>query len=249
MRLGKRPQMLGLAGPTRVLPHRRAVFAASAIAVALSIGIANPVRAQPDGIFRAQTGRWLIAAPNGMPGCIVTLDAGRTIGGRVIRGVESCAQSLPLIANAAAWDLGEGVVLRDATRKTIATFVEDDTAILADRRQNLLMVPAVRGVDRLPHVEAVFGHWVLRRPGGAPMCRVTFTERTSQPGTDTRALTRASDCDSSIARLKLASWRIEGPYLMLYGSDGESLGFAYTAEGFAKRKAEGGRPLLMQRAR
>ena len=233
----------------QVPQHGRAALAGFAIAVALSSGMASPVHAQADDLYRAQTGRWLIAAPNGQPGCIVTLDSDRTIGGRVIRGVESCAQSLPLIASAAAWDLGEGVVLRDATRKTVATFNEDDTAILTDRRQNLLMVPAVRGVDRLPHAEAVFGRWEIRRPGGAPMCLVTFTERTSQPGQDTRALTLASGCDGAIARLKLASWRIEGPHLVLYGPDGESLGFALTAEGFAKRKAEGGRPLLMQRAR
>jgi hypothetical protein len=217
--------------------------------VMLAAGMASPALSQSEEIYRAQTGRWLIAATNGQPGCVVTLDAGRAIGGRVIRGAESCARTVPIIASAAAWDMGEGVVLRDATRKTLATFSEDETAILTDSRQKLLMVPAVPGVDRLPHADAVFGRWEMRRPGGPPLCTVTFAERPTQAGADTRPLTLAPGCDSAVSRLKLASWRIEGPHLMLYGPDGDSLGFALTAEGFAKRKAEGGRPLLMQRAR
>jgi hypothetical protein len=210
---------------------------------------APPALAQSEDIYRAQAGRWLIAARNGQPGCFVTLGLARAIGGRSLELGTDCAQRVPAIANAAAWDIGEGVVLRDPTRRTVATFSEDETAIWTERKHDLLMVPAMQGVDRLPHARAVFGAWIMRRPGGPTLCEVTFLDRAPAGGQESFALTLKPGCDSAVTRLKLASWRIEGPALLLYGQDGESLGFELTASGYAKRKSEGGRPLLMERAR
>jgi hypothetical protein len=95
----------------------------------------------------------------------------------------------------------------------------------------------------------VFGAWILRRPAGPALCEVTFLDRVPPGSRESFALTLKPGCDGAVTRLKLATWRIEGPALMLYGQDGESLGFELTASGYAKRKSEGGRPLLMERAR
>jgi hypothetical protein len=217
--------------------------------IALGVSGAPPAVAQSEEIYRAQAGRWLIAARTGEPGCVVTLGLARAIGGRAIEMGQDCAKRLPVIANAAAWAIADGVILRDATRRTIARFSEDETAIWTERNQDLLMVPLTQGVDRLPVARAVFGAWTMRRPGGPAICEVTFLDRAPPGGQESFALTLRPGCDAAVTRLKFASWRIEGPNLMLYGNDGESLGFELTASGFAKRKAEGGRPLLMEKAR
>ncbi len=215
-----------------------------ALALAMTAGQAA---AQSRDVLAAQAGRWLIAPASGEPGCVVTLEMAHAIGGRAVKAAPECASRLPAIANAAAWSMADAVLLLDATRRTVARFTEDETAILEDRERGLLMVRPRAGVDRLPHASAIIGSWTLRRPGGLPICEAAF-ESAAAPGAEgARRLVLRTGCDQALARLRLASWRVEGQTLFLYGDDGSSLGFVLTPAGFAKRAEEGGRPLVMER--
>ncbi len=225
-------------------------WVATLLAVAgLSLAAARPAFAQSTEILRAQTGRWLVAAQDGKPGCVLTLEMATTIGGRAVTVAPGCEGRMPSIADAAAWDLSDGLILRDPTRKVVARFSEDETAIWRDAERDFVMVKARAGVDRLPHAPAIFGAWTMRRPDGPVLCEVSFFDRPPPGGQESFALTLRPGCDAAVTRLKLASWRIEAPYLMLYGTDGESLGFELTANGFTKRPQAGGRPLLLQKKR
>jgi hypothetical protein len=218
--------------------------------IAVGLMQASQVVAQSDDILSAQAGRWLVAPTDGRPGCIVTLEMTNAIGGRTASAAANCAESLPPFANLAAWVLGaSGLALIDPTRRPLARFTEDETALLHDKERNLMLVRPVSGVDRLPHASAIFGDWTMRRPGGPALCSVSFAQRPPAGGQESNALTLKPGCDPAVARLKLASWRVEGPNLMLYGNDGSSLGFVLTATGFTKRPEEGGRPLVIERAR
>jgi hypothetical protein len=104
------------------------------------------------------------------------------------------------------------------------------------------MVRALPGVDRMPLAATVFGTHDMVRPGGPTICTLALL-KTLPDGVEGYALTLMPGCDKAVAGLKLASWRIEGPYLMLYGPDGQSLQFVPTPRGFAKSEIEGGKPL------
>ena len=223
----------------------------AAILVALSL-LAVPARAQdvsPD-ILRGYLGAWLVAGDDGKPGCRVTLAAGRTVGGRQATPEPACAARLPRVAQAASWSIESGVILRDAARKPLLAFIEDETTTMKTREGSpaYYLVQAKAGVDRAPHAPALSGRWSLERPGGPALCVAVLRDRPAPGAEESFGLAIEPGCDAAVARLKLASWRIEDFRVMLYGRDGQSLAFEPGPDGrFEKVAEERGRPLLMRR--
>lgn len=203
------------------------------------------------GIVRSLAGSWLVAPLNGAPGCRVTLVASQAVGGHGLTPGPECATRVPVLATAAAWHPVGGISLLDAARRPLIRFEESEDASYsaAEPAPGYVLVRAPAGVDRVATAADVFGDWVMRRPDGEVVCRVHLSNRPPPRGQESYAVrVAAQGCQTGVTRLRLASWRIEAPKLVLYGVDGNSLSFLRTATGFTKDPAEGGRPLLMERS-
>ncbi|MDP3546288.1 MAG: AprI/Inh family metalloprotease inhibitor [Phreatobacter sp.] len=219
----------------------------------LVMGFGLPAGAQgiDPGILRSLAGTWLVAPADGAPGCRITLATTQAIGGYGLTVSPACAQRVPAIANAAAWSPVEGISLIDPARRTLLRFRENEDASYSamEPAPGFVLVKAPEGTDRVPNARDAFGDWVLRRPDGEVVCRLHLSDRPPPGGQESYAVrVPAQGCQPAVTRLRLASWRIEAPKLVLYGLDGNSLSFLLTATGFTKDPAEGGRPLLMERA-
>lgn len=222
-------------------------------ALVLALGLAGPASAQgidPD-VLRSLAGSWLVAPADGRPGCRITLATRTTIGGHGLTAAPDCAARLPLVAQAAAWSPMEGLRLFDPTRRLLLQFRENEDASYSAMEPDpgYVLTRAPDGVDRVPNARDAFGDWVMKRPDGEVVCRVSLLNRPPPGGQESFAVrVTAAGCQPGVLRLKLVSWRIEAPKLMLYGSDGGSLSFFLGPAGFNKDPAEGGRPLVMERA-
>jgi len=204
------------------------------------------------GILRSLAGPWLVAPASGEPGCRITLSTATTIGGYGLTVAADCAQRVPAIAAAAAWSPVDGISLTGPTRQTLLRFRENEDASYSamEPAPGFVLVRSSEGIDRVPHARGAFGDWVLRRPDGETVCRIHLSDRPPPGGQESYAVRlTAQGCQPAVTRLRLTSWRIEAPKLVLYSRDGQSLSFLLTATGFAKDPGEGGRPLLMERAR
>lgn len=217
-------------------------------ALAALLLLAGPAAAQDESpdILRSYLGSWLVAGDDGKLGCRVTLAAA----GRQATPEPACAARLPRVAQTRTWSIDSGVILRDASRKAILAFVEDETTVMKTREGSpaYYLVQAKAGVERAPHAPALVGRWSLERPGGPALCVAALRDRPPPGADESFALALEPGCDAAVARLKLSSWRIEDFRLMLYGPDGQSLAFEPAADGrFEKAAEERGRPLLMRR--
>lgn len=220
----------------------------------LILTLVAPAKAQTidPGILATLAGTWLVAPANGEPGCRITLATTQTIGGYALTQAPDCAQRFPAIADAAAWHPVEGISLIGPTRQPLLRLRENEDASYSamEPAPGYVLVRAPEGIDRVPNARDAFGDWVMRRPGGEVLCRVHLANRPPPGGQESYAVrVTAQGCQPAVTRLRLASWRIEAPKLVLYGLDGNSLSFLLTPTGFAKDPAEGGRPLVLERAR
>lgn len=102
-------------------------FVRSIAVIAIAVWMASPAFAEDvsEDIVNATVGKWLIASEDGSVGCNVTLEKDKTIGGRVVSEGIPCGT--PWHDELAAWELSDGgIVFRDATRKEIINFQEQE---------------------------------------------------------------------------------------------------------------------------
>lgn len=193
-------------------------------------------------------GEWLVATDDGRPGCRIVLGAEAAKGGWRATPASDCAARLPAVGRAVAWLYEGGVRLLDGGGATVLDFQEDETTLLKTRFETKpvhFLVRAKPGVERAPFAPDLVGAWVLRRPGGRPLCPLTLS-RDPKGGATELALRTGTPCDPAVARLRLNSARVEDDTLMLYGRPETSLRLEPSGPAsFAK--AEGGRPLEMAR--
>jgi fermentation-respiration switch protein FrsA (DUF1100 family) len=215
--------------------------------------IAAPALAQglDPAVLRALQGAWLLAPDNGEPGCRMTLEPRQTIGGYGLTLAPDCARRVPRIADAAAWNPMGGMAFLDPTRRTLLKLEEqeDGTYKAGGATPGYAFIRAPSWMERLPRASDTLGDWVMKRPDGEIVCRIQLADRPPPGGQESFALrVAASGCQPAVTRLRLASWRIETMKPVLYGTDGNSLSFVPTPTGFTKAEAEGGRPLILERA-
>lgn len=211
------------------------------LALGLSLSAAatpGPAAAQvSDDIVKATAGDWLLAPEDGRPGCRVQLRTDEVIGGYSLRPSPSCLGVMTMMVTAMAWrfdEAGGGIAFAGPERETVVSFAEKEDGTYASAGAPgdvLLLVKAPPGVSAVPHAKTIFGTWSVLRSGGAVLCRVTFSDQPPAGGQESYALTLAEECDATLTRLKLASWRIEGLNLMLYGTEGDSFAFAPSGNG------------------
>ena len=203
------------------------------------------------GVIGALAGDWLVAPEDGRAGCQVRLGTEAAIGGYAIALGDACVTALPEIAGAAAWRISEaGLSFADATRKTILTFAENEDATYATPAapgKRLLLTKAPENLQAVPNAAGLFGVWRVIGPGGKAICSLVFSDQPPPGGEESYGLGLAEGCHQRLTRLNLASWRIEGLRLMLYGSDGERLAFMPADGGFIEDQAANGKPMRLAR--
>jgi hypothetical protein len=209
----------------------------SAFVLALTI-VAAPAHAQvSDDIVKATAGDWLLAPEDGRPGCRVQLRTNEAIGGYELRQSPSCLGVRTMLMTAIAWRFDQtngGIAFSGPERETVIGFTEkEDGTYASDGAPGdvLLLIKAPAGVSAVPNARTIFGTWTALQSGGADLCRITFSDQPPPGGEESYALKLEDGCDETLTRLKLASWRIEGLNLMLYGTDGDSFTFAPGAKG------------------
>lgn len=201
---------------------------ACALAAAALSASAGEEASTPSAADSGVSGDWLIAPEDGRPGCHVTLGTQATIGGSLITLSPDCANALPQLAeNAAAWRFApDGLVIADATRKAILTFLGNEWGTymtVGEPGSRLLLTKAPAGVNSVPNAANQFGAWTLKDAKGAALCTITFQDGPPPGGEESFGLALADGCAPAIAALKLASWKFEEMNLVLYGTDGDSL--------------------------
>lgn len=190
-----------------------------------------------DEILKATAGNWLLAPEDGSPGCRVQLRTTETIGGYELRPSPSCLAVRTVMATVVAWRFDEatsGIAFTGPERETVISFKENEDGSYSSSGEPgevLLLLAAPPGVTAVPNAKNIFGTWTVLQGGGAAVCRVTFADTPPPGGEESYALTLADGCAPKLANLKLASWRIEGMNLMLYGTDGESFTFQPSDKG------------------
>ncbi|MDE1996556.1 MAG: AprI/Inh family metalloprotease inhibitor, partial [Rhizobiaceae bacterium] len=208
-----------------------------------------PARAIDDELMQAQVGPWLLAPENGATGCRLTFDKAQTNGGYALAGADACKTSMPAIAGAVAWNIGDdgSLFLADSAAKVLIRFqAEEGSPWESEEGEPIWLLPALGNLDHVPTVASIAGSWLLQTPNGKTLCTITFSSETDKDGTP--KLSPGSDCPADIAELKLNLWAMEGFGLVLLGDDGSSLSFDMRADGsFQKSDEEEGDPLLLVR--
>lgn len=209
---------------------------------ALALGLAaqglTPAFAQVSrDVVEATAGDWLLAPEDGRPGCRVQLRTNEAIGGYELRPAPNCMGLRTMMVTALAWRFDQangGIAFSGPERETIVSFTEKEDGTYASPDEPgdaLLLVKAPPGITAIPNAKTIFGTWSVLSGGKAVICRITFADHAPEGGEESYALKLEDGCDSKFTNLKLASWRIEGLNLMLYGTDGDSFAFQPSGNG------------------
>ncbi len=217
--------------------------------VALGLVLGFDAGAAPvPSYIKDSVGEWLVATDDGKPGCRIALTARRTGRNWDATPAAECATRLPAVGRAVSWNYDAGVRLFGRDGKALLAFGEDETTIMKTGFETPpvhFMVRAPAGVERAPYAPALVGAWVLRRPGGPPLCPLAVSKGPKDEATELTVKTGAP-CDPAVARLRLDGARVEDFKLMLYGKPETALGLEPSGpESYAK--TDGGNPLEMVR--
>ncbi|HEV7642294.1 MAG TPA: AprI/Inh family metalloprotease inhibitor, partial [Pyrinomonadaceae bacterium] len=195
----------------------------------------TPAFAIDDDTFKATAGDWLVAPDNGKQGCVVSLGVEQAIGGYAATEKQPCSAQNPLHDRVYSWNFSDGGILfLDATRKVILRLQEQEGGpyrTAPEAQPAFLMAKGLTKTDRVPMAAQIFNSWSLSKMDGTKLCEMDLQNQPPESGEKSYALSLSKDCDASIKKLKLASWRIEGFDLMLYGTEGEALSFAADGKG------------------
>lgn len=225
-------------------------FSLAAICAAAILFAGPQVRAADDEIIQAQAGSWLLAPQDGSKGCRLTFDTADAAGGHALTGAEACATTLPAIAGARAWNIGDdgSLTILDAASKVLIRFQEEEGSPWESEDGNpMWLLPALGDIDHVPTASSLAGTWkVLQQPDGKSFCNITLSRDLDADGTPKMSVDK--DCPADISDLKLTAWTLEGFGLVLMGDDGSAVSFDMRPDGnFQKSEEEEGDPLTLIR--
>ena len=186
-------------------------------------------------IVEATAGDWLLAPEYGRAGCRVQLRTNEVASGYELRPSPSCMGVRTMLVTVIAWRFDQangGIAFSGPERETVIRFTEKEDGTYAsdgEPGEALLLMKAPVGVTAVPNAKEIFGTWSVLGSGEAVVCRITFADQPPPGGEESYAL--EDGCEAKLTNLKLASWRIEGLKLMLYGTEGESVAFQPGAKG------------------
>jgi len=199
---------------------RPKLIAAAFCIIAATVGHLAAQEVSED-IVDATIGEWLIASEDGSIGCHVTLSKEKTIGGRVPQEGKVCGA--PWHDEIAAWEFAEpGIVLRDATRKVLVGFEEQEGGpwkTPLDVSPVIYFVPEPGSMDSVPTDKGVVGNWILSDAKGKSLCQLSLLETTSQLLDDAKAVALGKDCATSVKKTKIDAWEISEIQLVIIGGE------------------------------
>ncbi|HZP19417.1 MAG TPA: AprI/Inh family metalloprotease inhibitor [Bauldia sp.] len=202
-------------------------------------------------VIRATAGWWFLAESATGSGCNLKLTAKEAIGGYAVEVASPCKIGEATGDDFAAWNFSQGqMIFIDPVRHVLFRLNEQEYGAYTsdDADPQFVLTPSADGISGLPVAGKIYGTWQLARPNAPALCTLTLKDRPPPGGEESFEAVVAPGCDPAVASLKLAAWRVEGVYLVLYGTDGRSLSFQADGKGgFAKAAKEGGKPLLMTR--
>jgi len=210
------------------------IISLAVVSASLSI-FAQPAVAQvSDDIVEATTGTWLIASADGSLGCRVKLSKDKTIGGYALTEERPCGP--PYHDELAAWDFADpGIVFRDATRKPVIGFEEQEGGpwrTPLEVEPAVYLVPEPGTMERVPTKKAVSGTWALLDRKGKILCHVTLLDAPAAGYEDANALELSKDCSATVRKTKITFWQISEIYLSFSGGEESSYGWTPAGDGF-----------------
>jgi hypothetical protein len=195
----------------------------TALVFAAAMVLAGTAKAQEvsKDIVDATVGKWLIASEDGSPGCRVTLSKDKTIGGYVLTEGSPCAA--PWHEEVFSWDFSEpGIVLRDATRKKIIGFQEEEGGpwkTPLDVSPVVYFIPDPGTIDHIPVAKDAIGQWVLTDKKGKALCHIDLLDQKSTRLDDAKGAELSKDCSPSVKKTKIDAWQISGIQLAIIGGE------------------------------
>ena len=175
-----------------------------------------------DDLVQATTGLWLVASEDGSPGCRITLQKDQAIGGYALQEEKPCAG--PLHDNVYAWSFGgDGIVLRDATRKVMMSFEEQEGGPYRTPEgvsPRVYLIPNPGSMQSLPTAKKVANtSWTLTDMKGKALCGIKLTDRKVSGYDDDFALETSKDCSAPVKKTKISMWQISEINLIFVGGE------------------------------
>ena len=145
----------------------------------------------------------------------------------------NCGTLFPLVRDIIGWRYPDDdlLYLLDAQGRALIEFseVEDGLFEAPTRGVGVLFLQNPATVGPPPKkAEDVIGDWALRLGTGAPLCTFTLDSKAVK---DAFALTARPGCNTSIAQLKFAQWRMDRGELLLVPANDEPWRFAEGDDG------------------
>ena len=223
----------------------------SLAAIAMLIA-ATGARAQDMAAARTLASNYQLADAIGERRCPMVLEAKTSAPGfALIFDKTACIPLFGYLAEVAAWQPAPagGINLVNSKGVVIAEFTEGVGGVYEAIRENdgVYFLSNLRIADAGTFVQVtdMVGDWILRRPQGPPLCRVTLTD---QPAGEERfALRVAEKCDAAITSFGPVAWRLDGGDFVLISNKDERLRFGRNDEGAWAKVPDRPRPLLMTR--
>lgn len=205
---------------------------AAIITLCLPLYASNATAQVSDDIVEATTGLWLVASEDGSPGCRLTFQKAKTIGGYALKEEKPCAG--PLHDNVFAWDFGgNGIVLRDATRKAMMSFEEQEGGPYRTPEgvtPRIYLIPDPGTMQSVPVAKNLAGSsWTLSDKKGKALCGIKLSDRPIPDYDDAFALEVSKDCNAAIRKTKISMWQISEINLVFVG--GEDWAFTLVLQG------------------
>jgi hypothetical protein len=163
-----------------------------------------------------------------------------------------CSAQFGFLGEVAAWTPGiaGAILLIGRDGRAVAEFTEGVGGVYEAIRENdaVYFLANLQFVDPAERVQIadLYGEWVLFRPGGQPICRITLTDQIA--GDELFAVRVQPNCDPTIERVGATTWQLERGDVVLRSSGGESLRFERQEGGIWAKVPDKPRPLLMSRA-
>jgi hypothetical protein len=154
--------------------------------------------------------------------CTATFKSDPAKNGFKVEFDANCANLFPLVRDIATWKFPDNdlLYLLDAQGKSVAEFSEVEDGIFEAPTPGvgvLFLQSAAAAAQPPKPPEQVAGNWAIVRKAGPPACSLTLAMTAAGDGF---AVTVKPGCDSALARLNFAQWRIDRDQLMLVPARG-----------------------------
>lgn len=162
-----------------------------------------------------------------------------------------CTSLFGFLGEVSAWMPGVAgaILFLAADGRTVAEFTEGVGGVYEAIRENdgVYFLANLQFVDPSQQVQIadLFGEWVLSRPDGSAICRLTLTNEVA--GNEIYTAQANSDCDPAIVRFGIVHWQLDRGDVVLRSREGQPLRFEHQEGGIWAKVPEKPQPLLLSR--